>query len=135
MKKVLVTYEKLVFNKEELSVVKSWGSQWGLLLKDFKKYGKTTILEGLWSGYEPGSIYEPSSITRKVVSRMRLPYGYDPTLKTVVYTDNTALDFIVKSYDLEDFISKGLRRISGYDSLITRSMLKGKAVVSVLEVD
>lgn len=107
-----VTTTRVVLDKEERAIAKSWGSDWARIKTDVKKYGRACILTGEWSGYNAGQ----RRICHTEYSRNDHSRGM--ALKSIVFTDGTTLRVEIRAYTLEQILGWKMRRIQAYDELI-----------------
>lgn len=115
MKKVMV--ERIVLDKDDREIKKSWGRDWTRMMAEIKKHGRVHILRGIWSGYrsEQSKLCHVEYIPTAHVQGLRL--------QRIVFTDGTTLDLNVTSYDLAGlFFYKAMRKAQ-YDELVYKARL------------
>lgn len=107
-----VTTTRVVLDKDERAIAKTWGSDWARIRADVKKYGRACILTGEWSGYNSGQ----RRICHTEYSRNDHSRGM--ALKQIVFTDGTTLRVEIRAYTIKQILEWKMRRINGYDELI-----------------
>lgn len=107
-----VTTTRVVLDKEERAIAKTWGSDWARIKADVKKFGRAAILTGEWSGYNSGQ--------RRIchTEYSRNDHSRTMALKQIVFTDGTTLRVEIRAYTLEQILEWKMRRIRAYDELI-----------------
>ena len=107
-----VTTTRVVLDKEERAIAKSWGSDWDRIKSDIKKFGRACILTGEWSGYNAGQ----RRICHTEYSRNDHSRGM--ALKSIVFTDGTNLRVEIRAYTMEQIFEWKIERKRQYDQLV-----------------
>lgn len=120
-----VTTTRLVLDKEEREIRKSWGRDWARLRNDAKKYGTCFLLMGDWSGYN-SSQYRLTHCTR--ISKDEAD---TIKLRTVRFSDNTTMSVWIVKTTIEQLLNKRWKAAHGYDSLLSQAIKTGDVSYSV----
>lgn len=107
MKRIMV--ERIVFDKDEREIKKSWGKDWSRMMKDAKQSGFFLILRGVWNGKTVHTQYAPLSQRETIV------------LREIVFSDGTTMGIDFNETTLEVLMMSKIKRKAAYDDLITEA--------------
>ena len=106
------TVTRIVYNSDDLEIVRSWGEDWKRIKKDLNKHAAACFLEGDWHG--------PNGVV--LVHREFLPREHSAgvVLKTIVFGDNTVMDLRVVAYSIEQILTMigGVKKKLSYQQVV-----------------
>ena len=122
-----ITTTRLVLDKDEREIRKSWGYDWPKMVKDEKKHGHFTVLFGDWSGYRSSQyqITHVQYVTPKEAEEIKLRH--------IGFTDGTSMSIWMVKLTISDLLKKQYRKKLGYSSLIDKGIRSGKPSFNVAD--
>lgn len=122
-----VTSTRLVLDKAEQHVRKTWGNDWNRMRNAEKKDGRVYLLEGTWSGYNASQsrVCHREFLTKKEADAMKLGI--------ISFTDGTTLDISVIGVSIAEILKNHRVKNMGYSSLVRKAVASEKYNYSVSE--
>lgn len=123
-----VTVKRLVLNKEEKKIRKTWGKDWLAMKREQEKNGGFDLVIADWSGYNSNQ-YRITHI--EYDKDMSKAVGLKHSSTIVQFSDNTTMQIWKEFHTLESVLENRIEKRLSYSDLIRRALKSGKSYYMV----